>query len=93
MGVTESLIMAGIAAAASVGSAAIASSNKPKAPKQPDNPYQHTSPAGPDEARQKLEEEERLRQRRGRASTLLQGETEPSAVATTQSGGKTLLGA
>lgn len=88
-------IIAGVSALAG-GATAVHSMTqaKPGRPKASGSAMQTPSAPTEDTARQKLEEEERLRLRRGRAATLLQGESGAAApVATTQSGGKTLLGA
>lgn len=90
MGTETAAIIGAIAAAA--GSAAGIAQGAKKNPKQKAAAVPVTRDASPDEARKRLEEEERLRQRRGRASTLLQGEAGPLLPAATQSGGKTVLG-
>ena len=91
MGLETAAMIGAIASLAGAATTAISASKQPKQ-KSPAGVPQSNAP-GPDEAKAKLEEEEQLRQRRGRASTLLQGESGVANVATTQSGGKTLLGA
>lgn len=85
----------GAITSALVGGASAVHSMTQKAPKGGGSSAGMPAPdeASPNQARQNLDEQEKLRLRRGRASTMLQGEGLAGQVATTQSGGKTLLGA
>ena len=83
--IAASLISAAIAAAGTA--ATVMLTPKPKGNK-PVGPIKDDVP-GPDEARQRIEQEDLLKKRRGLSANINQGAEQ---VATTQSGARTLLG-
>lgn len=78
--IAATIAAAGTAAATMLGPKPKA--NKPAGPMKEDVP-------GPDEARQRIEQEEMLKKRRGLTANINEGAEQ---VATTQSGARTLLG-